>query len=137
MLKGSCINPQILKTLSLCGHGDKVLIADGNYPLTSHISSTASNVFLGLSEGIPSVTQVLKVLSKEISVEEARIMLPDNSVEEPEIYNEFKEILPNTKFEALERYTFYKACCDTQVKMGISTGEKRLYANILITIGTV
>ena len=33
MLKNACINPEIMKAISLCGHGDKILIADGNYPL--------------------------------------------------------------------------------------------------------
>ena len=35
MLKGKMIHPEIIETLSLCGHGCKVLIADGNYPLKS------------------------------------------------------------------------------------------------------
>lgn len=33
MLKGKLIHPDIMAALALCGHGDKVLIADGNYPL--------------------------------------------------------------------------------------------------------
>ena len=35
MLKGTLIHPDIMAALALCGHGDKVLIADGNYPLDS------------------------------------------------------------------------------------------------------
>ena len=35
MLKGNLIHPDIMAALALCGHGDKVLIADGNYPLDS------------------------------------------------------------------------------------------------------
>ena len=31
MLKNACINHEIMKAISLCGHGDKILIADGNY----------------------------------------------------------------------------------------------------------
>ena len=34
MLKGKLIHPDIMAALALCGHGDKVLIADGNYPWT-------------------------------------------------------------------------------------------------------
>ena len=33
MLKGKCINPLIISALAHCGHGDKLLIADGNYPI--------------------------------------------------------------------------------------------------------
>ena len=35
MLTGKLIHPDIMAALALCGHGDKVLIADGNYPLDS------------------------------------------------------------------------------------------------------
>ena len=38
MLKGKMIHPQIMAALAMCGHGDKVLIADGNYPLDSKTS---------------------------------------------------------------------------------------------------
>lgn len=33
MLKTTCIHPEIMDVLSRCGHGSKILIADGNYPL--------------------------------------------------------------------------------------------------------
>ena len=35
MNTGKCINPYILAAVSRLGHGDKILIADGNYPLNS------------------------------------------------------------------------------------------------------
>ena len=33
MLKGKLIHPELIHQLALCGHGSKILIADGNYPL--------------------------------------------------------------------------------------------------------
>ena len=56
MLKSGCIHPGIMSALSLCGHGDKILIADGNYPLNAK-SGDAAKVYLGLAEGIPTVTE--------------------------------------------------------------------------------
>ena len=41
MLKNACINPEIMKAISLCGHGDKILIADGNYPLDAESGDAA------------------------------------------------------------------------------------------------
>lgn len=55
MLKGKLIHPDIMAALALCGHGDKVLIADGNYPLDSK-SGEAETVYLGLTPGLPTVT---------------------------------------------------------------------------------
>ena len=50
MLKTKLIHPEIMAALSLCGHGSKVLIADGNYPLAEK-SGNAQKVYLGLCPG--------------------------------------------------------------------------------------
>ena len=90
MLKTACIHPDIMRVLSLCGHGDKILIADGNYPLDSK-SGDAEKVYLGLTSGSPEVTQVLEVLSKVINIEKAEVMVPDG--EQPPIFKEFTKML--------------------------------------------
>lgn len=131
MLKTTCIHPEIMKVLSLCGHGDKILIADGNYPLNSK-SGDAAKVYLGLTSGRPEVTEVLKVLKGVINVEKAEVMVPDGEL--PPILEEFTQILDGMKLEKLGRYEFYDACCQPAVRLAISTGEKRPFANILITI---
>ena len=133
MLKTTCINAPIMEALAKCGHGDKILIADGNYPLVSK-TVTENRVFLGLTAGVPTVTQVLEALQGVINIEKAELMQPeDGSV--PPIFNEFKTMLQSCEFENLGRYKFYDACCNETVKLAISTGEKRIFANILITVG--
>ena len=52
MLKGKCINPLIISALAHCGHGDKLLIADGNYPIDT-MTADAETVYLSLSPGLP------------------------------------------------------------------------------------
>ncbi len=132
MLKITCIHPEIMKILSLCGHGDKILIADGNYPLNSK-SGNAAKVYLGLTSGVPEATEVLKVLKGVIRIERAETMMPDG--EEPSIFAEFTQILDGMELEKLGRNEFYDACCQPAVQLAISTGEKRTFANILITVG--
>lgn len=131
MLKTACIHPDIMKVVSLCGHGDKILIADGNYPLNSK-SGNAEKVYLGFTSGSPEVTQVLETLSQVINIEKAEVMVPDG--EQPPIFNEFAKILNGMELSGLERYKFYDACCQPNVRLAISTGEKRVFANILITV---
>ncbi len=46
MLKGKLIHPELIHQLALCGHGSKILIADGNYPLEE--KSSGVKIFLGL-----------------------------------------------------------------------------------------
>lgn len=131
MLKTSCINPEIMRILSLCGHGDKILISDGNYPLESK-TGDAEKVYLGLTSGIPTVTEVLKVLSGVINIEKAQVMIPDG--EKPTIFDEFKDILNGMELSGLKRFDFYDECCKSDVRLAISTGEKRTFANILLTV---
>lgn len=132
MLKSGCIHPGIMSTLSLCGHGDKILIADGNYPLCAK-SGDAAKVYLGLTEGIPTVTDVLRALLNCVTVEKAEVMLPDG--EEPEIFAEFRTLLGGMKLDGIDRFGFYDACEQPCVCLAISTGEKRTFANLLITVG--
>lgn len=131
MLKTACIHPEIMKTLAYCGHGDKILIADGNYPLESR-TGNAVRVYLGLTDGSPEVTRVLEVLSRVVNIEKAEVMLPDG--EEPPIFSEFRKILGGVELKGLERFEYYDACCGPEVRLAISTGEKRTFANILLTI---
>lgn len=137
MLKTACIHPQIMGVLAACGHGDKVLIADGNYPLDSDTGCNAEKVYLNLTQGIPTVTDVLDVLLKTISVEKAQVMVPDNG-SEPSIFSEFRTLLGgDIKLDGLDRFKFYEECRKENIKLAIATGEQRTYANILLTIGVV
>ena len=79
MLNLTCINPDIMRVLSLCGHGDKILIADGNYPLLSK-TGNAERVYLGLSRGCPTVPEVLKALAGCVNFEKAEVMVPDGEL---------------------------------------------------------
>ena len=56
----------------------------------------------------------------------------------PPIFAEFSEILPDgLALDPLERFAFYAAARDDNMALLIATGEERVYANILLTIGVV
>ncbi|MDO4838708.1 MAG: RbsD/FucU family protein [Clostridia bacterium] len=133
MLKSGCIHPGVMSVLSKLGHGDKILIADGNYPLMQR-TGDAEKVYLGLTAGTPTVTEVLNTLLHEINVEAACVMDPCEE-DEPEIFEEFRQMLPGICLSKLSRYEFYDAASESAVGLAISTGETRVFANILITVG--
>lgn len=134
MLTGKCIHPELMAAVALLGHGDKVLIADGNYPLASK-TGEAKKIWLGLRPGLPSVTDVLEALQSVIHIESAQVMDPgDGSV--PAIFGEFEEMLGGMELEKLGRYPFYDVCGEKTLRLAISTGEQRTFANLLITVGT-
>ena len=135
MLTTKCINPDIMDALSRCGHGDKILIADGNYPLESMTGCDEDRlIYLGLTQGVPTVTQVLEALHGVTEFELAEVMDPGTG-EEPEIFDEFRRELPGVEIVKHDRYEFYEICCDEGIKFAVSTGEQRTFANILLTIG--
>jgi len=133
MLLTPCIHPEILSLLAQCGHGDKILIADGNFPMETK-TPQAKHIYLGLCAGIPTATSVLSVLQNTISIEQAEVMSPDDG-SNIEIFSLFSEQLNAKPLIHLERNDFYSACQNQKVKLVIGTGEKRLYGNILLTIG--
>ena len=133
MNTGKCINPCIIAAVSRLGHGDKILIADGNYPLNSK-TGDAEKIWVSLSPGIPTVTDVLDALQSIINVEAAAVMQPSEGPE-PEIFKEFEEMLPEMELQKLGRYEFYSECTEKPLSLAIATGEKRTFANILLTVG--
>jgi L-fucose mutarotase len=55
----------------------------------------------------------------------------------PPIFGEFETLLGGMELERTERFAFYRAASEPSVCLAIATGEQRIYANILLTIGVV
>ncbi len=136
MLKTGLLHPEILRALGEAGHGAQVLIADGNYPLLTRSSAAAHRVYLNLAPGLVTATDVLRVLVDAIPIEAAHVMGPDSG-EEPGIFAEFRQMLPGTPLQRLGRYQFYDMARGPDLALAIETGEQRIYANVLLTIGVV
>ncbi len=136
MLRYKLIHPQILAALGGAGHGSQVLIADGNYPFATGAPSGAQRVYLNLAPGMLTVTNVLAVLVDAIPIEAAHVMVPDAGAE-PAIFAEFRALLPHLALQPLGRFAFYDAARAPDTALVIATGERRVYANILLTIGVV
>ena len=135
MLRNGIIHPELIRQLALCGHGDKLLIADANYPLDQE-SGNAVKIYLGLRRGLPSVTQVLESVLWAVNVEKAEVMEPGDG-SEPAVFADFASLLDGCPLEKLSRSAFYQAGADTKVRVAVATGEERVFANILLTIGTI
>ncbi len=136
MLKTTLTHPGILHALGKLGHGSKVLIADGNFPFTTGANPAATFVFLNLRPGLVNATEVLETLITAIPVEAVHVMQPhDGST--PDIFGEFSALLPDHELQRVERFAFYDLARTQDVGLVIATGEARVYANIMLTIGVV
>src|SRR5690606_15008974 len=130
MLKQRLLHPQILAALARAGHGSKVLISDGNYPHSTRRGPHAEVVYLNLTPGLPSVTDVLKVLITAIPIEAAEIMDtmkqgPHAMQEDPEVWDAYRALLKETdcrgELAMIERYAFYEAASSPDVCLTIAT----------------
>lgn len=136
MLKTTLLHPEILYALGSAGHGSQILISDGNYPHATKSNPSAERVYLNLCPGVLNVTDVLKVIAGAVPIEAAHVMATaDRS--EPPIWDEFRALLPGQTLVPLGRFNFYEAASEPDVALVIATGEQRIYANILLTIGVV
>ena len=146
MLKTPILHPQILHALGRAGHSSKILIADGNYPHHTKRGPNAEVVFLNFAPGQMNVTDVLIGIANTIPIELVEVMEPLKTgpyamKNDPPIFEEFRKIIKarnaGIDLTKLERNAFYEAAGTKDVTLTIATGEQRLYANILLTIGVV
>jgi L-fucose mutarotase len=144
MLRTPLLHPQISEALARAGHGSKVLLADSNYPAATRLGPNARLVHLNVAPGLVSATDILRVLVETIPIEAAEVMTPTDGPE-PEIFVEFRDILQHAKtfdhdhieLTAHDRFTFYDVAEAPDVALTIQSGEQRIYANLLLTIGVV
>lgn len=137
MLKTCLLHPEILEALASSGHGSRVLIADANYPFSTTEGPNSRIVFLNLTPGKLTAPEVLAVLNDVIPIEEAVVMAPDHGVTPP-VFREFQEILgSHLEIKPTGRFKFYETVRSSDCALTIATGDTRLYANILLTIGVV
>ncbi len=130
------MSPNLMKLLLEMGHGDEILIADGNYP-----QSTISSSVVRL-DGI-NIPEILKALliffPLDTFVEENVFLMDNSSSEKPKIWSNYKNILDSSgepyKIKMLERYEFYKRAGN--VYCVVVTSETELYANIILRKGVV
>jgi len=146
MLKHQLLHPQILAALARAGHSSKVLISDGNYPHWTRHGPNAEMVYLNLAPGQVLVTDVLRALVSAIPIEAAEVMQYDKTgpyglQQDPPIWGEFRQILhdagSDVELKGIERFKFYDTAGGSDITLSIATGDQRLWANLLLTIGVV
>ena len=135
MLRYQLTHPTILAALASAGHGSRVLIGDGHYPHTTGAHPAAERVYLNLAPGRLLVTEVLAALVDAVPIEAATVMSPPADLAEPPVLAEFRAALPGLALDGLDRTAFYDAARGPDTALVIATGDRRTYANLLLTLG--
>ena len=136
MLRYRLTHPELAAALAMAGHGSTVLLADGNYPLATATAPAARRVFLNLRPGQVPVDDVLATVLDAVPVEAARVMAPDEGPEPP-VFATFRDLLGDVPLGTLDRAGFYAAARGPDLAVAVASGDQRLYANILLTVGVV
>lgn len=141
MLYGPMIHPELLGALGRSGHGSKVLITDGNYPVMTGAAADAERVFLNLAPGLLDVSQILEVVKRTIPIEQAALMAPAADLPPEELpehipaHDEYRAALPDVEFLEIPRWDFYDAAKTSDVGVVVVSADQRLYANLLLIVG--
>ena len=141
MLKGinPIISPELLKILCEMGHGDEIVIADANFPAVTcakRLVRADGHSGTDMLEAILALFPLDKVAEKNALL----MAVSEKNVPNPPIWEEYEEIMKkyetdNVKVEELERYAFYDRAKNAFAV--VQTGEKALYANIILKKGTL
>ena len=139
MLKNipSIISPELLKVLMEMGHGDEIVIGDGNFPAASN----AQRLIRMDGHNVPEILDaMLKLIPLDTYVESpVMLMQTTNGDPTPEIWATYKDIITKnngeTNISQIERFAFYER--SRKAYAIIATSESALYANIILKKGVV
>jgi len=144
MLKGipAILSPELLKILCEMGHGDRIVIGDGNFP--SQSVGAGKPVIRCDGHGVPELLDaILRLFPLDGYVPQPVSLMqvmPGDKVETP-IWEKYYEIVG--RYDArgkdavggIERFAFYEEA--RKCYAVVATGETALYANVILQKGVV
>lgn len=119
------------------GHGDEIVIGDGNFPA----ASCAQRLIRCDGLGVPEILDaVLKLIPLDTYVDSpAMLMATTKGDPTPEIWDTYEKIITEnngeTNISQIERFEFYDRT--KKAYAVIATSESALYANIILKKGVV
>ncbi len=140
MLKGipTLLPPDLLKVLMEMGHGDEIVIADGNFPGASHAQRLIRCDGHDATVVLDAIMQFFPLDQYAIPVALMQVV-PGDQVETP-IWDEFRQIVVKYEpqapaFEEVEKFAFYERA--RRAYAIVTTSEQALYANIILKKGVL
>ena len=144
MLKNisSLLDGDLLKILSDMGHGDEIVLVDANYPGITNAKRYLRYSGVGM---VDLLKAVLSVIPLDHIVPDPAVVMSvadkdrERGITTPPIWAEFSSVLSaegyHMKLREISRPAFYERSKDAFAI--IQTGEKALYANIILTKGVI
>jgi L-fucose mutarotase len=141
MLKGipEILSPDLLKILSEMGHGDEIVIGDGNFPA----ASIARRLVRADGHGVPALLEAILAVIPLDTYADPNVMLmavePGDPVV-PVIWDTYYKIITaaehdRARIAKIKRFAFYDRAKTAYAV--IASGESALYANIILKKGVI
>ncbi|MGI6773212.1 MAG: L-fucose mutarotase [Clostridiales bacterium] len=131
------ISPELLKILHEMGHGDELVIGDGNFPAASN----AKRLVRCDGHTVPPLLDAILTLFPLDTFVDSPVMLmaptPGDTVD-PNVKKTYAEIVAKSgdfKISEIERFAFYERARNAYAI--VATSETALYANVIIKKGVV
>ena len=141
MLKGipNVISPELLKILMEMGHGDELVIADGNFPAASVAQRLVRADGLGDATMLDAILQLMP-LDQYVPAPAALMAVVPGDTVQPVIWDEYRTIITRhepafTDFELVERFAFYERA--KKAYAVLATSEAAQYANVILKKGVI
>ena len=133
------LSPELLKILMEMGHGDEIVIADGNFPAASIAQKLVRLNGLGTCVVLEAVLKLFP-LDAYVDKPVGLMQVVPGDKTKPVIWKEYKKIIKSSgekfdDFEFIERFKFYERAKSAYAV--IATSELALYANIILKKGIV
>ncbi len=129
--------PDLLELLMKMGHGEKLLISDGNFPQSSAVNGAADRIYITGFTVAELLESVLKFFPLDQAVESAAVVM--ESAKEGDAYERYAAIIgsapTHTRLDTVSRFDFYELA-HTAVGV-IVTSDTVKGGNILIAKGVV
>jgi len=133
------ISPELIKVLMEMGHGDEIVLADGNFPA----AGVAQRLLRCDGHDVPELLEAaLKFFPLDIYVDRpvALMAVVPGDDTKPTIWKEYRKIVVASgekfsDFEFVERFAFYERA--KQAYAVVATSEKALYANVILKKGVL
>lgn len=141
MLKGisPAISPELIKVLMEMGHGDELVIADGNFPAASIAQRLVRADGLGCTVLLDAILKLFP-LDPYVDKPVALMAVVPGDPYQPVIWDEYRTLIKRlepdfTDFDYVERFAFYERA--RKAYAVLATSEMALYANIILKKGVI
>jgi L-fucose mutarotase len=135
MINGPLLHPDVLGVLARSGHTAKVMIADGQFPISTGVPAEVPRVYLNYAPDLLTVPQVLGPLVGATPVEAIAATINDDG-SMPAIWSDYRRVLPaDLPIEGVRAADFGPLLRDRALALIIATGDLRSNACIVLTLG--